>query len=109
MSAASPLLTSDQLRAPAFFTRSPVMAVCMKSSTTTLDPGPGRMFLWYHEPRPMKRTVALSLLLSAAVMALVLAWNSARQDRQFRRLIAEADAALAAGRTFLAIESFSGR
>ncbi len=37
MSAASRLSTSDQLMAPAFFTRSPEMGVCMKFSTVLRD------------------------------------------------------------------------
>src|SRR4030095_1338719 len=38
----------------------------------------------------------------------VLAWYSVRQEREFQRLIAAGDAALAEEQTFLAIESFSG-
>src|ERR687896_684538 len=59
--AASPLSTSDQLRAPAFFTRFPGDLV----------------------------------------------WYSVRQEREFQRLIAAGDAALAADQTYGAIEAFS--
>ena len=38
----------------------------------------------------------------------VLAWTAIRQDREFQRLIAAGDAALAQDQTFVAIEAFSG-
>ena len=56
----------------------------------------------------MKRAAALAVLLSALVVGLVLAWNSERQDREFRRLIALGDTSLAQDQTFVAIEAFSG-
>ena len=45
---------------------------------------------------------------AALVAGMVLAVYSVRQDREFQRLIAAGDAALAADRTFEAIEAFSG-
>jgi tetratricopeptide (TPR) repeat protein len=56
----------------------------------------------------MKRTWALVLLASAALSGSFVAWNEVRQEREFRRLIALGDAALAEDRTFVAVEAFSG-
>ncbi len=56
----------------------------------------------------MKRTGLAALLVAGLVVAGVLAWDSARQDREFRRLISLGDAALAQGQTFEAAEAFSG-
>jgi tetratricopeptide (TPR) repeat protein len=56
----------------------------------------------------MKRPVILTVTAVALVAAAVLVWVDARREREFRRLIAVGDAALAAGRTFDAIEAFSG-
>lgn len=56
----------------------------------------------------MKRPVILSVAVAATVVAAVLVWMDARREREFRRLIAVGDAALAADRTFDAIEAFSG-
>ena len=55
----------------------------------------------------MKRTGFLTVLMAVAVIAGILAWNGLRQDREFRRLIAQGDAALAVGQTFAAVEAFS--
>jgi len=43
-----------------------------------------------------------------ALVGAVLAWNAIRQEREFRRLIAAGDAALANEQPFEAIENFSG-
>jgi tetratricopeptide (TPR) repeat protein len=56
----------------------------------------------------MKRSVVLVVGLTTLVISTVLVWVGARQEREFRRLIAVGDAALAAGQTFDAIEAFSG-
>tara|TARA_Y100000294_G_scaffold85764_1_gene80297 strand:- start:1739 stop:2995 length:1257 start_codon:yes stop_codon:yes gene_type:complete len=47
-------------------------------------------------------------ILLAAGIAGVLAYTAVREDREYRRLIANGDAAVATGDTFLAIEAFSG-
>jgi tetratricopeptide (TPR) repeat protein len=56
----------------------------------------------------MKRLLVVSAGVAALVVGIVLAWYSVRQDREFQRLIAQGDAALAQGQTFEAIEAFSG-
>jgi tetratricopeptide (TPR) repeat protein len=56
----------------------------------------------------MTRTLALALLLSAVVAGLLLTWYSARQEREYRRLIAVGDAAVARNQTVVAIEAYSG-
>ena len=56
----------------------------------------------------MKRSVVLTVAALAIVAAAVLVWADARREREFRRLIAVGDAALAGGQTFDAIEAFSG-
>jgi len=56
----------------------------------------------------MKRPVILTVAAVAIVAAAVLVWVDARREREFRRLIAVGDAALATGQTFDAIEAFSG-
>lgn len=56
----------------------------------------------------MKRLLIVSLGVAALVVALVLAWYSVRLEREFQRLIAAGDAALAQDQTFVAIEAFSG-
>jgi tetratricopeptide (TPR) repeat protein len=56
----------------------------------------------------MKRPVILAVAGVAIVTAAVLVWVDARREREFRRLIAVGDAALARGQTFDAIEAFSG-
>lgn len=56
----------------------------------------------------MRRTWLFALLASAALTGTVLAWSEVRQEREFRRLIALGDAALANDQTFVAIEAFSG-
>jgi tetratricopeptide (TPR) repeat protein len=56
----------------------------------------------------VKRLVVVSVGLAALMVGVVLAWYAVRQDRQFRRLIAAGDAALASNQTYGAIEAFSG-
>ena len=58
----------------------------------------------------MKRPVVLapSRAVAHRRRRIVLVWVDARQEREFRRLIAVGDAALASGQTFDAIEAFSG-
>ena len=56
----------------------------------------------------MKRPVVLTVAAVAIVAAAVLVWVDARREREFRRLIAVGDAALAGDQTFDAIEAFSG-
>lgn len=56
----------------------------------------------------MKRTLIGAVLLSLAGVAGVLVSNATARDREYRRLIAQGDAALAADQTFAAIEAFSG-
>ncbi len=56
----------------------------------------------------MKRGVILAIGAAVLLAGAVLAWNAVRQERQFRRLIAAGDEALAGEQTFVAIEAFSG-
>jgi tetratricopeptide (TPR) repeat protein len=56
----------------------------------------------------MKRPVVVSVGVAALIAAAVLVWVDARREREFRRLLAVGDAALASGQTFNAIEAFSG-
>ena len=56
----------------------------------------------------MKRLLVVSVGLVALTVGTVLAWYSARQDREFQRLIAAGDVALAQDETYGAIEAFSG-
>ncbi|MBI4888058.1 MAG: tetratricopeptide repeat protein [Acidobacteria bacterium] len=56
----------------------------------------------------MKRLLVVSIGLAALVAGMVLAWYSVRQQREFQRLIAAGDAALARDQTSDAVESFSG-
>ena len=55
----------------------------------------------------MKRTAIVALLVSASLLA-VLAWQAVMRQREYSRLIAEGDRALARDETFLAVEAFSG-
>src|SRR5688572_26780874 len=56
----------------------------------------------------MKRLVVLSVGLAALTVGVVMAWYAVRQEREFQRLIATGDAALAQDQTYGAIEAFSG-
>jgi tetratricopeptide (TPR) repeat protein len=55
----------------------------------------------------MKRTAVIALIVSAALLG-VLAWQAVARQRDYGRLIAEGDKALARDETFLAVEAFSG-
>lgn len=46
--------------------------------------------------------------LASLAVAITLGWSGVREEREFRRLVADGDAALNAGRTAEAIEAFSG-
>ena len=56
----------------------------------------------------VKWSVVLVTTLAALVTVTTVVWMEVRQEREFRRLVAEGDAALHAGRTSDAIEAFSG-
>ena len=56
----------------------------------------------------MKRLLVASVGLAALMVGIALAWYSVRQEREFQRLIAVGDAALAEDQTYGAIEAFSG-
>lgn len=56
----------------------------------------------------MTRALVLAVGLAALVLGVLLAWYTVRQEREFQRLIAAGDAALARDQTFGAIEAFSG-
>ena len=56
----------------------------------------------------MKRGIVAGVCGAAALVGLMLALNAVRQEREFRRLVASGDAALARDQTFEAIEDFSG-
>ncbi len=58
--------------------------------------------------RQMRRRTAVTAVVSAIVAGLVLGWNTIGQDRSFRALIRDGDAALAAGDTSAAAAAFSG-
>jgi tetratricopeptide (TPR) repeat protein len=55
----------------------------------------------------MKRGFA-AIIGALLVAGAVFAWNAVRQEREFRRLIADGDSALARDQTYEAIEAFSG-
>lgn len=55
----------------------------------------------------MKRTAVIGLVVSAVLLG-VLAWQAIARQRDYRRLIAQGDTALARDETFLAVESYSG-
>lgn len=56
----------------------------------------------------MKRLLVVSVGLAALMVGVVMAWYAVRQEREFQRLIAVGDAALAEDQTYGAIEAFSG-
>ena len=56
----------------------------------------------------MRRLLVLSVGLTALMVGVVVAWYAVRQEREFQRLIAAGDAALAQDQTSNAIEAFSG-
>ena len=56
----------------------------------------------------MRWGIVVGVATAALVAGTVLAWTAVRQDREFQRLIAAGDEALAHDQTFTAIEAFSG-
>ena len=56
----------------------------------------------------MKLSLIVSIGVAVSIVAAVLVWADVRQEREFRRLLAAGDDALATGQTFNAIEAFSG-
>lgn len=56
----------------------------------------------------MRRTIPAALLLALAFIAAVLAVYAATRDREYRRLVAQGETALAHDDTFVAVEAFSG-
>jgi tetratricopeptide (TPR) repeat protein len=56
----------------------------------------------------MRWSIVIGAAAAALVAGGVLAWTTIRQDREFQRLIATGDVALAQDQTFAAIEAFSG-
>ena len=56
----------------------------------------------------MRWGIVCGVAAAALVAGGVLAWTAIRQDREFQRLIAAGDTALAQDQTFTAIEAFSG-
>ena len=56
----------------------------------------------------MRKGVVLACGGAALVVSGVLGWIDVRRERDFRRLLAEGDRALAAGQTSVAVEAFSG-
>src|SRR5262245_52705153 len=56
----------------------------------------------------MRWAVISGVAAAALVAGGVLAWTTIRQDREFQRLIAAGDLALAEDQTSVAIEAFSG-
>jgi len=56
----------------------------------------------------MRRGVLAGVMGAILLSGAVFAWNAVRQEREFRRLIAAGDAALARDQTYEAIEAFSG-
>ena len=55
----------------------------------------------------MKRTAVIALLVAAGLLG-VLAWQAIARQREYSRLIAEGDRALARDETFRAVEAYSG-
>jgi protein O-GlcNAc transferase len=56
----------------------------------------------------MKKVVAGAIVLAGLAVAAILANQAVERDREYRNLIAQGDAALSRGQTFVAIEAFSG-
>jgi tetratricopeptide (TPR) repeat protein len=55
-----------------------------------------------------RRPFLIGALVTVLAVAVAVAWTAATRDREYGRLIAAGDAALAGGETTLAIEAFSG-
>src|ERR1043166_9508115 len=105
MSVASRLSTSDQLMAPAFFTKAPDAGFSI-GVYNTLRPliGPKVPVEFPGMKRGGFAAVFGAILLGGGVFT----WNAVHQEREFRRLIVAGDAALARDQTYEAIEAFSG-
>ena len=56
----------------------------------------------------MKRSLVIAVGVAVLIASAVLVWADVRQEREYRRLIAAGDQAIASGQTFNAIEAFSG-
>src|SRR5262245_5891456 len=56
----------------------------------------------------MKRSLVFAVGVAVAIASTILVWADVRKEREFRRLIAVGDEALATGETFNAIEAYSG-
>ena len=56
----------------------------------------------------MKRPLLVILLAAVVGLGGIVAWTAVSRDREYRRLIAAGDAALAGDQAFQAIEAFSG-
>ena len=56
----------------------------------------------------MKRAAVIALAASVALLVGILAWQAVVRQREYSRLIADGDRALAKDETFLAVEAFSG-
>jgi len=56
----------------------------------------------------MKRSVVVATTGALLLAGAVYAWNAVRQEREYRRLIADGDVALTKDQTYEAIEDFSG-
>ena len=56
----------------------------------------------------MKRSLVIAVGVAVAIASTILVWADVRKEREFRRLIAVGDEALATGETFNAIEAYSG-
>jgi tetratricopeptide (TPR) repeat protein len=56
----------------------------------------------------MTRPLIVGALIAGLAVGAALTWNAATRDREYQRLVAAGDAALAGDQTFLAIESYSG-
>jgi len=56
----------------------------------------------------MNRPIVAAVAMTALVAAIALVWLDARQEREYRRLIAAGDEAATRGQTFEAIEALSG-
>lgn len=56
----------------------------------------------------MFRPVLVGTLVTTIAVGAAISWTAAARDREYRRLIAAGDTAVAAGETMLAIEAFSG-
>ena len=56
----------------------------------------------------MNRLFIATILGSAAAISILIAWNTVKEDREYRRLLSIGDITLASNQTFEAIEAFSG-